>query len=420
VQTDYPAEYINGKEYGVSIAATDVSTGYTYTPWTCSLDYAVASYDNVYAISLDLGFNDLVEAGATYTVKFCIDSFENGQEEFSDWVSVPGTYTIAEKILSAPESLKFDNGYLYITDTQTDVSHYAVEILAKIDGVYETVNYSYISPQNKIYVGDALQHAAASDSYVLLVTACSNDTTVARVSKDSCKSLEISPTQDEIANYKNTEDATGSTPDTTQPTQPADGTDDTNNAGSSGQVTTQFTDVHSDDWFADAATYMSEAGYMNGMGGKGSTTFAPYATLTRAQMAQILYNISGFPYDLSFATSFRDINDVDGWYTQAVSYVYVKGYITGYENGMFGVDDSITREQLATILWRYAGKPSVSGSLSAFPDADYVSSYSYDAMVWATQEGIIKGSGGLLNGKSTANRAEVAVMVQRYMQSKSE
>jgi hypothetical protein len=172
--------------------------------------------------------------------------------------------------------------------------------------------------------------------------------------------------------------------------------------------------VYTTDWYANNVAFVSAAGYMNGLGGAGSTTFAPNQTLTRSMMAQVLYNIAGEKTSVDYSTTFRDISGTN-WYNDAISWAYVKGYITGYDNGAFGVEDSVTREQVAAILWRFAGKPKAEGNLSGFSDGASVSSYATDALVWATQTGIIQGLNGALDPARSATRAEIAAMVQRYM-----
>ena len=90
------------------------------------------------------------------------------------------------------------------------------------------------------------------------------------------------------------------------------------------------------------------------------------------------------------------------------------GVYSGYDDGTFGPDHSLTREQLAVVLWRIAGKPSGSGSLSAFSDGDKTSDYAREAMEWAVGKGIIKGTGGMLAPGGTVDRAMAAAIVMRW------
>lgn len=88
-----------------------------------------------------------------------------------------------------------------------------------------------------------------------------------------------------------------------------------------------------------------------------------------------------------------------------------------YGGGTFGPDDPITREQLAVMLWRYAGQPAAPNLLLTFTDADKASGYAQDAIRWAVEQGIITGKGGgILDPKGKASRAEVATMLMRYLE----
>lgn len=103
-----------------------------------------------------------------------------------------------------------------------------------------------------------------------------------------------------------------------------------------------------------------------------------------------------------------------GWYEKAVAWAAFSGIVSGTAEGVFSPDAAITREQLAVILWRYAGSPQPSGSLSGFADAGEVSAYAAEAMAWAVEQGIVTGSNGRLLPKSGATRAQTALMLQRF------
>jgi hypothetical protein len=102
------------------------------------------------------------------------------------------------------------------------------------------------------------------------------------------------------------------------------------------------------------------------------------------------------------------------WYTNAVLWASQNGIVNGYGT-TFGPNDKITREQLAVILWRYAGKPAATQTSLNFSDAGKVSSWAKDAMLWATEVGIIQGNENGLNPGGNATRAEAATMVMRYL-----
>ena len=104
------------------------------------------------------------------------------------------------------------------------------------------------------------------------------------------------------------------------------------------------------------------------------------------------------------------------WYTNAAIWAAEEGLIEGYGNGLFGIMDPITREQMVTILWRWSGEPAAANrDLSAFKDADAISEWAKDAFAWAVDLGIISGKGnGILDPKGRATRAEVAQVVMNY------
>ena len=148
------------------------------------------------------------------------------------------------------------------------------------------------------------------------------------------------------------------------------------------------------------------------MSGTGTNTFAPGNNLTRAMLAQILYNNEGKPS--ASGNAFTDVQS-GAWYTDAITWATQKGIVSGYGNGQFGPDDHITREQLAVMLWRYAGQPTSNASLNGFTDIDKASSYALTALQWAVEKGIISGKGnGTLDPTGNATRAEVAQMLMNY------
>jgi hypothetical protein len=173
-----------------------------------------------------------------------------------------------------------------------------------------------------------------------------------------------------------------------------------------------FSDVKDGDWYYAAVQHAAENGLMKGTG---SNTFSPELVTTRGMIATILYNLDG-----SGETALSSFKDVEpgAYYAHAVAWAQKKGIINGYGNEMFGPDDSITREQLAAMLWKYAGSPAAADSqgLASFKDGGEISAYAQNALAWANQEEIINGKGGgLLDPQGKATRAEAAQIFMNYL-----
>lgn len=176
-----------------------------------------------------------------------------------------------------------------------------------------------------------------------------------------------------------------------------------------------FTDVDANAWYAEAVTYVSDNDIMNGTS---ATTFAPTMNLTRNMMAQILYNMEKQP-DVTGSNPFNDV-PAGQWYTDAVVWAAANDIVTGY-NGSFQPNASITREQMAAILYRYAQykgyDTSAKGSLDTFTDGSATSGWAVEAMTWAVGEGILSGKGnGKLDPTGTATRAEVAQIMMNFLE----
>lgn len=175
-----------------------------------------------------------------------------------------------------------------------------------------------------------------------------------------------------------------------------------------------FSDVQSNTWYSDAINYVVSEGIMIGVS---ENSFAPNEKLSRAMLAQILYNLEDKPV-VNTESIFTDV-EKDTWYTDAVAWATDKGIIKGYGNGKYGPNDNITREQLAVMLYRYAGSPVTSGNMNGFVDANKVSDYAKDAMTWAVEQGVIRGKGeNNLDPTDQASRAEVAQMFKNYLSNK--
>ena len=173
-----------------------------------------------------------------------------------------------------------------------------------------------------------------------------------------------------------------------------------------------FTDVKEGDWYYDAVAYVYENGVMSGTS---ASAFQPAGQLSRAMVAQVLWNLAGTPA-AGESAGFADVA-AGTWYGDAVNWAAAQGIVTGYSASAFGPDDPVTREQLAVMLHRYAGSPAASGSLDGFADRDAAGSYAADALAWAVGEGLLSGKdGGRLDPTGTASRAELATILMRFEQ----
>ena len=176
-----------------------------------------------------------------------------------------------------------------------------------------------------------------------------------------------------------------------------------------------FTDVTSGDWFYDAVAYVYDKGMMEGTT---DTTFAPTMNLTRSMIAQVLYNLEERP-EAPGAAGFPDVA-AGAWYADAVNWAAARGIVKGYDTGAFGPEDSVTREQLAAILYRYAqakGYDTTQGGMAVreFSDSASISDWAQEAMAWAVNAQVLSGKGnGVLDPQGTATRAEVAQMLMNF------
>ena len=182
-----------------------------------------------------------------------------------------------------------------------------------------------------------------------------------------------------------------------------------------GCPSTNFTDVEENGWYHTGVDFMVKNGFMNGVA---DDAFDVDGNLTRAQLVTILYRIAGEP-ESTATNPFADVADGQ-WYTNAVIWAAENGIVKGVNTTTFAPNDQITREQIATILFRYAKAEKVEGKLTGFPDAEKISDYAADAMAWAVEQGLINGiseSDGktYLAPQETATRAQIAVILMRYL-----
>ncbi len=185
--------------------------------------------------------------------------------------------------------------------------------------------------------------------------------------------------------------------------------------GSAASGSKHFDDVKLGDWFYKDVMEIVNLGYMNGVS---DTLFAPNGSLTRGMLVTILHRMEGTP--AGGTNGFTDV-PAGAYYTEAVAWAAKHEIVTGYGDGTFGPDDSITRQQLAAILWRYAQYKGMdvkaNGTvLPDFPDRDFIASWAGQAISWAYSRGIMQGKdGGRLDPEGGATRAEAATMLNRFL-----
>ena len=196
--------------------------------------------------------------------------------------------------------------------------------------------------------------------------------------------------------------------DEDQPNVPSDPDDDQDD-----QTRFPFIDVPHNAWYRTAVEYAYSRGLM---AGTSSIIFSPDMTTSRGMIVTILYSLEGKPYTSS--SPFDDVSTSD-WYGRAVAWAAAHGVVSGYSDTAFGPNDSITREQMATILYSYARYKgcdvSARADLSGFQDVGRISPYAVTAMQWACAEGLISGMGDrTLAPQGNATRAQVAQILMQF------
>ena len=179
---------------------------------------------------------------------------------------------------------------------------------------------------------------------------------------------------------------------------------------------TPFTDADKQAWYHDGVHWAIEKGIMNGTA---KNTFEPLTATSRAMIVTMLWRMEGSP-QVDGSMTFKDVPD-GAWYTDAVKWAAANGVVNGYSEEAFGPDDDVTREQIVTILYRYAQFKGVDVSqgeeayLNNYTDARDVSEWAVKAFRWAVSAGVIQGmTETTLSPKTNAVRAQVATMLMRF------
>lgn len=179
-----------------------------------------------------------------------------------------------------------------------------------------------------------------------------------------------------------------------------------------------FADVSEGSWYYDAVSFVQQNQIFNGIG---DGSFGPDSDMTRAMLVTVLHRLRGAP-DAASARSFADV-PAGVWYTDAARWAAESGITSGYGDGRFGPDDSITREQMAQFLYNFAKSQgqdmSSKADLAKFSDADQISTWAVDAVSWANAEGLLNGKdGGRMDPTGRATRAEVAQVFSNFLTAK--
>lgn len=174
-----------------------------------------------------------------------------------------------------------------------------------------------------------------------------------------------------------------------------------------------FTDTEGH-WAKDEIDFATAHAMFNGTS---ATTFSPNDAMTRGMLAVVLHNFEDNP-EFTTQNSFSDV-DPGAWYADGINWMIDRGIAGGYGDGSFGANDSLTREQLVTFLYRYANSMGYStaarAGLSGFADGDSVSGYATEAMRWAVGSGLVVGSDGALDPQGSATRAQTAAILKRFV-----
>jgi hypothetical protein len=184
------------------------------------------------------------------------------------------------------------------------------------------------------------------------------------------------------------------------------------------EETTAFSDVAADDWFFESVNYAKENGLMSGVS---STEFAPEESVTRAMLVVVLHRLEGTPPPVK-SSEFADVA-ADEWYTAGITWAAEKGIVNGVEDDKFAPDAKITREQIAAIMHRYAVYKGYdvsvgeSTNILSYDDFDKISEYAIAPVQWAVGSGLVKGkTASTLNPEDNATRAEIAVILHRFIE----
>ena len=326
-----------------------------------------------------------------------------------------GTAVVSKEVTFVVENSKFKA-------TITAGSGY--KLTEKADEEAGTINYTVTKDGSDIVVDDSgSSGGSGSTTYAVSVNTATNGTVSVsprNASKGATVTITVIPNEGYVLGTLTATDANGDTISLSNEgdgkytfTMPASRVTVSATFVAESEQELPFTDVASSEWYYEAVQYVYNNELMNGMS---ATTFEPNSTTTRGMIVTMLYRLENEPTAAS--AGFTDVA-AGQWYTDAVNWAAANNIVNGYGDDQFGPTDTITREQMMAILYRYAQYKgydvTASADLSAYTDAANISSYAVSAMQWAVGEGLINGvTNTTLVPGGSATRAQVAAILMRF------
>ena len=172
-----------------------------------------------------------------------------------------------------------------------------------------------------------------------------------------------------------------------------------------------FQDVVPGEWYYPHVRKVLAKGLFSGTS---EQNFSPDAAVTRGMLVQVLYNLAGQP-DVKVTDAFEDV-PANAWCSKAVSWAVSKNFVSGLNEDLFAPNQQLSRQDMASILWRYAGQPAATAYLGVYSDADEIVPYAKKALSWATRNYLMQGTGGFLRPAATATRAELAAVLSMALE----
>ena len=209
--------------------------------------------------------------------------------------------------------------------------------------------------------------------------------------------------------------ATGTGDDADDDNKDDDNTDNTPDGNST--PAGSFKDIKPTDWYYNAVNFVLENNLFRGTS---ESSFSPDTNMTRAMLVTVLHRLAGEP-EVEGESVFNDVTSPADYFYNAVVWATQNGVLTGYDDGSFGANDNVTREQMVTILFRYAKEMgydvTATDALANFEDANRISDWALDAMRWAVAVGLINGTDAhTISPDGAATRAQVATILQRFVE----